>query len=536
MRILVTTPLAGALAALSLTSFAVAGAATQTHVLRFATAEEVSTLNPVKNTQTVVSYLTQMTGAYCFHVDRNGRLTPELALEVPTQQNGGVSADGTTIVLHFRKHVTWSDGKPFDADDFVFTVAAINNPANIIPSRQGFERIVRIDEPDKFTAIVHLKSPYGAIVPTLFSTAAGGAILPKHLLGSLPNMNDADFNALPVGIGPFRYVTWKRGDRIELERNPSYWRGRPALDRVIMKIVPDRNTVLTQLQTGELDMWYPFGGAFFARVAAIPGVRVIRRPGYAVNMLMLNLKGPVLADRSVRLALRFGLDRRAIRDKIGHGIGALQDDLLPAADTSAPKDIPFTEYDAAKGNALLDAAGWKRGSDGIRSKNGTRLSLSVATTAGAPDADSLVEFMRSNWAALGIELAVQRYQSSILFGAIDQGGILETGKFDMAVMARTSSVPNTIPSDFSCGGRPPAAQNVGGYCNPRFDAIADEYERTYGDAARSRILGRAMRLLADDVPAIALSGPEALFGVKDSLRNFDPVVAAPFADMMKVDI
>jgi ABC-type transport system substrate-binding protein len=88
-------------------------------------------------------------------------------------------------------------------------------------------------------------------------------------------MNDAPFNALPVGIGPFRYAAWKRGEQIELERNPYYWRGRPALDRVIMKLIPDCNTVLTQLQTGELDMWCPFGGSFLSRVEAIPNIHVL---------------------------------------------------------------------------------------------------------------------------------------------------------------------------------------------------------------------------------------------------------------------
>jgi len=151
-----------------------------------------------------------------------------------------------------------------------------------------------------------------------------------------------------VGIGPFRYAAWKRGDQIELERNPYYWRGRPALDRVIMKLIPDRNTVLTQLQTGELDMWSSLRRIVSISRASDPNVHIIRQPSYAVNEMLLNLKGPVLADRSVREALRYAVDRRLLRDKVGHGVGILQNVIVPTIDPSTRRDIPFTAFDPAK--------------------------------------------------------------------------------------------------------------------------------------------------------------------------------------------
>jgi peptide/nickel transport system substrate-binding protein len=218
-----------------------------------------------------------------------------------------------------------------------------------------------------------LREPYGEIVPVLFSTSNGFAVLPKHLLGSLPDINKAPYNDLPVGIGPFRYAAWKRGDAVELEANPYYWRGRPRLQRVIMKIIPDRNTALTQLQTGEIDLWFPFGGVFLSRVQAIPSVNVIRQPAYAYNEIALNVKNPALADPTVRQALRLATDRKTLRDKVGHGVGILQDVAAPLVDPAVPKDIPFVAYDPDKANALLDRDGWVRGSDGVRSKNGVRL-------------------------------------------------------------------------------------------------------------------------------------------------------------------
>jgi peptide/nickel transport system substrate-binding protein len=506
------------------------------HVLRYSSAEEIATLNPDLSVQTVVFYLSQLTGAYFFRFDRENRLHPELATAVPTLQNGGISKDGLTIAFHLRKGVKWSDGEPFSADDPAFTIAAINNPANDVPSRDGFDQITKVEEPDKYTLVIHLKRPYGGIVETMFGSSAQFAVLPKHVLGSLPDMNNAPFNALPVGIGPFRYAAWNRGEAVELERNPYYWRGRPALAKFVYKIIPARNTVLVQMSTGELDMWYPFGGSFLAKVQAIPSVRVLRRPGYSINMMLFNMTDPVVGDRAVRLALRYGFDRRNLRDKIGHGVGLLQDVPWPQADPMTPKDIPFTAYDPKKAAALLDKAGWKVGSDGIRVKNGTRLTINVASSSGTPDADSALELIRATWKDIGVDMNIQRYQSSMLFAPYEQGGIVQTGKFGMVFLGRTYTLPMSPRNIFGCDAKPPGGQNSGKYCNPKVDALIDEFDHTYDEAKRTELFSKMTRIIEDDVPLIVTTGREDLFGFNRDLKNFAPNSVSPFDDFMRVDI
>ena len=506
------------------------------HSLRFTAAEEVATLNPNLTTQLVVSYLSELTAAYAFRLNHQNELVPELATAIPSHRNGGISKDGTTVTLHLRTGVRWSDGAPFTADDVAFTIAAMNNPANAIPSRVGFDHITRVEEPNSSTVIVHLKAPYGAIVPTLFASSGTVAILPKHVLGKQRELNDAPFNGLPIGIGPFRYAAWKRGDQIQLERNPYYWRGRPALDQIVMKLIPDRNTVLTQLQTGNLDMWFPFGGSYLARVQAIPNVHVIGRPSYTINFLYFNVAGPVLRDRSVRLALRDALDRTTIHDKVSHGVGLLQNVVVAATDPATPRDIPFTPFDPSKANAILDAAGWRRAAGGMRSRNGTQLSLVFASSSGTPDVDTMIELIRSSWGAVGAEIGVQRYQSSTLFGPYAQGGIMQTGKFDVAAVAFNIPPPFDIAGAFGCKAIPPAGTNYMRYCNPELERIDTRYTRTYDEASRRGLLSRALHLIDDAVPAIVLTGRENLFGVTDSLKHFDPNSATPFDDMMRVDV
>jgi peptide/nickel transport system substrate-binding protein len=513
-----------------------ARATTIAHTLRIATAEEVATLNPELNTQTIVLYLSQMTAAYAFRLDHENRLSPELATDVPTTRNGGISKDGKTITLHLRKGVKWSDGSPFDADDVAFTIAAINNPSNSVATRHGFDQITQVDEPDKFTVVAHLKSPFGAIVPTLFASNGGLAILPKHILGRLHDMNDVPFNALPVGIGPFRYAAWRRGDQIVLDRNPNYWRGRAALEHIVMKLIPDRNTVLTQLQSGELDLWYPVGGSFFSRVSRIPNVHIIRQPGYAINQVLFNVTGPVLAQRSVRQALRYAVDRRSLREKVGHGIGLLQNVIVPAVDPSTPKDIAFTPFDVAKANAILDAAGWRRGSDGVRQKDGNRLSLALVSSTGTPDADTTIELVRTWWNEIGVQLDVRRYRSEVLFGPYASGGILANGRFDLMFLGQVLPAPFDLTLAYGCKMIPPAGQNYTRSCNPKLDALLAKYDTTYDDSARARLLSQALQTIDDEALVIVTTGREDLFGVNDAVKNFSPNSATPFDDLLQVDV
>src|SRR5580704_9391919 len=138
------------------------------HELRYATAEDIVGLNPHLGTQTVVSYLAQLTMAWLLRTGPHNEPVPELATEVPSKENGGISRDGLTITYHLRKGVVWSDGVPFTADDVVFSTNVVLNPANNEISRTGWDLITKIDEPDKYTVVYHLMRPYAGYDYTYF--------------------------------------------------------------------------------------------------------------------------------------------------------------------------------------------------------------------------------------------------------------------------------------------------------------------------------------------------------------------------------
>ncbi len=534
--------LAVALSATLLTGFANAGAAardrvnpfTIPHVLRVGDTQDFDTLNPHLATAITLGNLSQLTMAYLVRYGRDNRPVPELATVVPTQANGGISRDGRTITWHLRRNVKWSDGAPFDADDVVWSTNAVNNPANNEVGRDGWDLIARIDEPDKYTVVFHLKKPYSGYLPTFFGSAgANPCILPKHVLASLPNINNAPYNSKPVGIGPFRYVEWVRADHVTLEANPYYWRGKPALEKVVYKIIPDRNTLLTQLETGEVDLWAYVPPAFAGRAMALKTVAYVRAPGALYQHLDFNTTHPALRDRAVRAALRLALDRPAMQQKISHGIGIVQESsispALPLATT-----LPFVGFDLAKANRMLDDAGWKRGADGIRAKNGVRLSLEWATVSGSPDADSRIELIRSMWEQAGVAFDVKHYNVALFFQL--RGGIAYDGKFDVTAFGWQMTPDADLNPFNSCTLMPPQGQNITRLCDPRLEKLLQEQKVTYDEQKRKAIAAQALKIIDDEVPYVVLFIQENVHVYNRDLTAWHPNTATPFDNFMNVDI
>jgi peptide/nickel transport system substrate-binding protein len=507
---------------------------TTPHELTISDAGDVITLNPHLSQSASVANLSEMTMAWLVRWDKHNQPYPELAMALPTRANGGVSSDGRTITYHLRKGVVWSDGAPFTSADVVFSANAVNNPANNEGGR--FDQLASVAAPDDFTVVFHLKKPYATFVEAFFSSCcANPSLLPKHLLGKYANINDAPYNALPVGIGPFTFARWDRSKQVVLAANPRYWRGRPKLDRIVYKIVSDRDTLLANLVDHKVDLWYQFSGAYLDRVAALPGFTVVRQPSFAYDHFDFNLAHAAVADRTVRQALMLALDRKSILSTIAHGVGIVRDAPIPV---SAPfyTDLGTTPYDPAKANALLDSAGWVRGADGIRAKNGVRLDLRVAVSAGQNDTDRKVDFVRANWQQIGVNLQAKHYPPAQMFAPAQQGGIIYGGAWDVVLFAFAVDPLGDYSGLYGCDQFPPVGQNNVRWCNKTAQAAMDAFIGHYQPADRNADIKVVMQAFIDDVPSIVASIREDLFGYNSDLRNYDPNTITPFDNMMNVDI
>ncbi|HEY0614530.1 MAG TPA: peptide ABC transporter substrate-binding protein [Candidatus Elarobacter sp.] len=507
------------------------------HVLRYATAEDIVGLNPHLSQQTVLSYMSSLTMAWLVRFDRENRPVPELATSVPTEANGGISKDGLTITYHLRKDAKWADGVPFTADDVVFSTKTVLNPANNEVSREGWNLIAKIDEPDKYTVAYHLTRRYAAYAGTFFGTAgANPCILPVHLLGTLPNINHAAYNALPVGIGPFKYASWKRSDSVTMVPDPLYFRGAPKLQRVVFRIVPDRNTVTTQLETHEIDLWAPVAAAFYDRVKALRGIAVTKQPSYTFNHVDFQNQHPGLDDPRVRRALRMGMDRVQIKEKIRHGLGIVQDDPVSPANPAFDKAVPTDRFDLAAAAKLLDEAGWKPGADGVRAKNGHAMNYVFASTTGTPDADSTIELIRANWKTLGVAFTVHRYPSPKFFAPYSDGGIVLAGTWDFVYFGWGGDPIGDLALLYSCKTVPPKGQNVPRYCDRAVTAAMEKFRTEYDPAKRQPYANAVQAGIVKDAPVVVTSIAEDIYAFNDDLRGFTPNQVTPFDDFMNVDI
>ncbi len=510
---------------------------TQPHVLRVGDIGDVTTLNPMFSQQLVLSRLSSLTMAWLVKYDIRNKPIPELATVVPTQANGGISADGKTITFHLRRGVKWSDGAPFDADDVVFTTHAILDPKVNVLSRDGWDKIVSIGEPDKFTVVYHLREAYSSFLPTYFGTAgANPAILPKHLLEHSADLNTDPYNTKPVGIGPFRYVEWRRADRVIMEANPYYFRGLPKLKRIEYRVIPNRDTLFSQLQTGDIDLWAQAARAYYPRLKALHGFVTTKQPSYGYGHIDFNLARPMLADARVRRALAWSIDREVLKDKVAHGIGIIQNGVYsPASEFFDPR-IKTTPQDIPRANALLDEAGWKRGADGYRSKNGTKLSLEFVSNAGSPDTDLQIELIRTWWKQIGVDLQQKNYDPSLLFAQPEAGGIINGSKFDVVIFAWFLGPSGDLSNIYGCENFSPHGQNVLHWCNQKAQAAMDALKHSYDPAAQKRYAGIAQEELDKDVPTYVLNISEDIYAANADLKNFHPNAVTSFDDFMNVDI
>lgn len=511
---------------------------TRPHVLRLTVTEDIINLNPMLVTDTPVSLVIgPLTMAYLVRWDKAGNPEPELATIIPTKQNGGISADGLTVTYHLRRGVKWSDGVPFDADDVAFSISAVLNKNNNVTSRTGWDRITKVDEPDKYTIVLHLSKPYSPFLESFFSTAgANPCLLPKHILGGLPNINNAPYNAKPVGIGPFMVKNWSRGSRVVLVQNPYYWRGLPKLKEIDYEIINNSNTTLTEMQAKSLDMSYQSAPNLLEQYRSMTSFVTWGQPSYYFRHLDFNLKSPKLSELPVRQALRLATDRATIIAKLYHGLGILQDQPAPKVAPYYDPSIAVTAYNIDKANRLLDSAGWKPGADGVRAKNGVRLELNFATATGTVVNDQLIEMLRNTYKEIGVSITVSHYLNTLLFAQYQDGGILYRGKFDVAYFAWGQDAIGDLSPIYSCAQIPPNGQNILNWCNKRAENAMLAFYTHYDQAQRNADDAIVMRELDKDVPTVVLMGTEAVWVYNNDLKNFSPGALSPFDNFMDVDI
>ncbi|HTD33597.1 MAG TPA: peptide ABC transporter substrate-binding protein [Candidatus Elarobacter sp.] len=518
-----------ALAGCAQTGTGASGVRTAAGVLRLDSATDPPGLNPLVVDNAQVVYFAPLIHGFLFRADGAGRLVPDLATAVPTAANGGISRDGRTVVYHLRRNVRWHDGAPFGARDVVFSFGAAMNRDNAVPDRTGFDHVAAVRALDPYTVQVRLTRPFSPFVPSCFTMAANDPypVLPAHLLAGKHDLNRDPYNAAPVGLGPYKLVSWQRGSRIVLAADPHYFRGAPAIARIEIAIIPDPNTIATVWNAGGIDLIparVQAGRTFLDTIRKRRGVRIVMQLHYEFDYVLLNLAHPPLDDVRVRRALAMGIDReRIMRDLQGELWVPGETDRLPGQFAYDPS-IVQPRYDPAAAAALLDAAGWRLGADGVRRKNGRPLALQFVATTESKSTGRFGLFAQQQLAKLGFRVDLKEYGYNLLYETKAQGGIYPNGRFDFSYYGWQ---PNTVADHsylFRCDTRPPGGDNFGNVCDPAIERAARE-ELGTTDPAREAAGDRALtRRLVEQSDVIFLGFNREAVAYRDDLEGIVPSV------------
>ena len=483
--------------------------------------EEPDSLNEMYAHTDATDQLANLIYEPLFRYDQNGDFVPAAATEVPTTQNGGISSDGKTVVIHIRKGLKWADGEPYDGRDFVFTWRAVMNPANNVKLRIGWDDITRIDlAPDNLTATVHLKQVYSGLLG-IFGPAGGAAYppLPAHLLAKLPDLNRAPFNAHPLSSGPFAVTRWNHGSSIELAANPNYWRGKPGLASITYKVVPNADTLFNELKTHEVDVYEAIPESQIPQVDSLAGYTVSKHVVANYRRLEFNTSKPNLSDVRVRKAVAMGIDWDRINKTIYHGYNMRAvADILPTS-WAAPAGIKNYPYDPVAAQKLLDDAGWRVGPGGVRTKNGVPLAFSVSTTPSKPANVQAEVQMQQELKPLGIQLEIKNYPPSLLFS---REGPVYTGKYDSEFTIATNGPDPDNEALWSGAFIPPRGSNTTWLNDPVLTRDSHAALLTFDRAKRKALYQHMAVRIHDLVPVVYLYWQNTFDAVNSDLKNWKP--------------
>ena len=511
-------------------------------VATFIFTEEFDTLNPHYSNMFFSIITDQLWNVWAWQFDDANTPYPVMLEEMPSVENGGVSEDGTVLTLNLRDDLTWSDGEPLTSADFVFTYQMIVDPNNAVNSAYPYDtEIASVEAPDDRTVVVTFNQ---AFIPWAANLWKG--LLPEHILGPVfeaeGTIDNADWNTSPtVGAGPFVFAEWESGSFARFVANDDYWLGRPLLDEIFIRFVPDDASQINALVAGDGDL-----GTFFA-YPDVPtledaGIEIITvQSGYNEGWFLYlgESAHPGMQDLQVRQALALGFDRAAINSDLLLGLTqppATYWENTPFADPS----VEPWPYDPERAAALLDEAGWvDSNGDGTRDKDGVELVLSYGTTTREIRQDTQA-VAQQQLAEIGIELELSNTDADTFFASFGDGGPAATGQFDIMEWSDSTNFPDPDWYYWLCSEIPsddyPDGGNWQAICDEQLDGWFQEQLAEADPSARMELFHQISRYIYDQVYWLGLWQDPDLWGISSRLSNVSLSGVTPFFSIAEWDL
>lgn len=484
--------------------------------------QEPDTLNPYLSPMRAVSDLASLCYAGLVTLDPAGEFRPDLAERVPTRENGGVTVDAggrMRVTYALRPNARWHDGRPVTSADVAATLDLVRDPSFPSVSTAGYDRILKVETPDPRTAVVVYDRPYAPYLE-LFPY-----LLPAHVLAAAPKgaRQKGGFNLKPVGAGPFKLASWDSGERLRFTAFDGYFRGKPALAAIEARVVPSEPSAFGLWKAGQIDVLQSATAPSLPALRAHDAGHVFAVPGAVWEHLVFNLERPAVKDARVRHALAALVDRRALMK------GAYELAYTPAYGDLPPASWAHTEpfravpTGAATADAELRAAGYALDDRGVRrGPTGEPLTLALVTTSDSPNRERAALILRSAWRKAGVAVSIEKWPASKVFGTPEAGGILASGKFDVALVASVARPDPDASYRWRSDQVPPEGQNRSRYRDPAVDALCDAGQRALARAERKAIYAKLSAKLAADLPVLPLVYPTSVTATSARLRHYAP--------------
>lgn len=460
--------------------------------------------------------------------DARGRPQPQLALSWDT------APDALSITFKLRPNVKWHDGQPFTSSDVAYSLLEVWKTLHS-RGRSTFATVDAVDTPDLLTAVFRLSKPVPYLITALSS--AESQIVPRHVYQGKPFLANPA-NSAPIGTGPFRFAEWRRGEFIRLERNADYWhKDEPKLDGIIYKLFSDPAAAAAALETGEIQLLTSTQVSLsdVKRLQALPQLHVTGRPsGFTAGLTVFefNLDRPHLNDPRVRRAFAHAIDKRFLLDTVWQGFGSIEDSPIPRSLADFSDDaVPRYGYDPDKAKALLDAAGLKPDSRGLR----LRLTHDPAPTGDVLQKSAFA--IRDHLRRVGVELTVRSSDFASFLKRVYTDRDFDTIQYSAS--AGPDPAIGTQRFYWSKNFQPGVAFSNGAhYSNPHVDTLLEQAQQEADPARRKALYAAFQEQVQRDLPRVPLIAstaaviastrvhdlPDTAYGTLD---NFAQVSLAP---------
>jgi len=515
--------------------------------LKIGISQEFENFNPLISSMLATTYMQRMVNRTLVTIDADGKWVPQLAKAIPSLDNGTAKIvkiggkEKLQATWELLDNATWGDGTPITCDDFSLAVKIASSPNVGVGEKEVYtqvEKIELIDKNPKKCLFTYDKAKWDFYMLGTFYPVPKQleeAVFKKHGTQKEGYEKNSIYSKDPTNVGlfngPYVISEIQLGDHVTFTPNPKFYGTQPNIKKIIVKLIPNTGTLEANLRSGTIDLISTLGLALDQALAFEKkvksenlGYQVLFQPSTVYEHIDLNLDNAFLKDVRVRKALNFAINKEDLVNALFEG------KQQPAIHSVTPRDPWFTadpakvtvyKYNKREAERLLDEAGWKPGADGIRVKDGKRLSFTVMTTAGNKTRELVQVYLQNQWKQVGIEVNAKNEPARVFFGETTKKRAFDS----MALFAWVSSPENTPKSTFSSKNIPTAkngwsGQNYMGWSNATVDKTLEALDTEMKNEKRIEMVHEVLKAYTDEVPVLPLYYRSDVAVIPNQLKGY----------------